>query len=160
MRSNPNNLRTLIHPGREFHLLSENLSLLKPELQDALCTLSTGGGTAKRKLYTDSEESIIEAKRPVIINGIDNLVTAQDLLDRTIHIELSRITERKTEHELKVQFEKSIGTIFSGLLYLMTHARELLPDIVIPKHQLPRMADFAYLGEAVYQALGYQEEIF
>ena len=50
---------------------------------------------ARRKKLTDSEESIIEAKRPVIINGIDNLVTAQDLLDRTIHIELSRITERK-----------------------------------------------------------------
>ena len=42
----------------------------------------------------------------------------------------------------------------------MTQALELLPDIVIPKHQLPRMADFAYLGERFIKHLGIKREIF
>ena len=161
LRSNPNKTESLFIQARNSHLLSyENLSGIKPELQDALCTLTTGGGSAVRRLYTDQEESIIEAKSPVILNGIDSLVTAQDLLDRTIHIELPRIRERKTEEELKDELDQSISTIFSGLLYLMTQVLELLPNIEIPAHELPRMADFSRLGEAVYQAMGKEEGSF
>ena len=87
-------------------------------------------------------------------------MTAQDLLDRTIHIELPRIRERKTEEELKDELDQSISTIFSGLLYLMTQVLELLPNIEIPAHELPRMADFSRLGEAVYQAMGKEEGSF
>jgi hypothetical protein len=60
----------------------ENLSHLAPAIQDAFCTLSTGGGNATRKFYTNEEENIIDVKRPIICNSIPSVLTAQDVTDR------------------------------------------------------------------------------
>jgi len=49
-----------------------------PQQQDALCTLSTGGGYASRQLYTNSDEHVMETKRPVMINGINAIATQPD----------------------------------------------------------------------------------
>ena len=49
----------------------DNLSGLPPWLSDSLCTLATGGGFSTRELYTDGDEKLFEATRPIIINGID-----------------------------------------------------------------------------------------
>ncbi|MFX7358995.1 hypothetical protein ABTJ04_19455, partial [Acinetobacter baumannii] len=68
-----------------------NLSSLTPEQQDALCTLSTGGGFASRQFYTNGEEHVLECKRPVMMNGIAVVAPRPDLIDRVIHIDLPRI---------------------------------------------------------------------
>ena len=52
-----------------------NLSRLPISSSDGLCRLSTGGGFSTRALYTDGEEMIFEAKRPIILNGIEELAT-------------------------------------------------------------------------------------
>jgi hypothetical protein len=130
----------------------ENMSNLSGKMQDALCTLSTGGGFSARKLYSDSDESVIEAKRPVIINGISPVATRPDLIDRVIHIDLPKIKTRKTEESLEQEFDNDLPFILGGLLDILSKSLALLPNITIKK--LPRMADFALLGEAVHQALG------
>lgn len=79
----------------------ENLSHLTPKMQDALCTLATGGGHSSRTLYTNDEETVIEAKRPVIINSIPNVITAQDLTDRSICIELPRVETAKNQNSMR-----------------------------------------------------------
>jgi hypothetical protein len=48
----------------------DNLSRLDQNLSDALCRLSEGAGLSKRKFYTDSEEVVIEAARPIILTAI------------------------------------------------------------------------------------------
>jgi hypothetical protein len=53
-------------------------------MSDAFCRLATGAGFSTRRLYTDSEEVIIEARRPVIVNGIGDLIQMPDLADRTL----------------------------------------------------------------------------
>jgi hypothetical protein len=35
-----------------------------------MCQISTGGGYAARKKYTDDDENAIEVLRPQILNGI------------------------------------------------------------------------------------------
>lgn len=55
--------------GASWIVCYENVSHLSAQIQDALCTVATGGGYAKRKLFTDADESIINVKRPVGING-------------------------------------------------------------------------------------------
>src|SRR6185503_4900409 len=51
----------------------DNLSGLPNWLSDAICCLATGGGFSTRSLYTDDEEKIFDAMRPVLLNGIDNV---------------------------------------------------------------------------------------
>ena len=60
----------------------DNLSRLPAWLSDAICRLATGGGFATRELYTDADEVLFNATRPVIVNGIEELATRSDLLDR------------------------------------------------------------------------------
>jgi len=42
---------------------------------------TSGGSFAVRQLYTDQDEVLFEAARPVILNGIDDIVTRPDLAD-------------------------------------------------------------------------------
>ena len=51
-------------------LAFDNVSVIQAWLSDALCRLATGGGFATRGLYTDDEETIIDAQRPVVLNGV------------------------------------------------------------------------------------------
>ncbi|TVO75891.1 hypothetical protein [Sedimenticola selenatireducens] len=130
----------------------ENMSTLPPKMQDALCTLATGGGFAARKLYSDADESVIEVKRPVIINCIVAIATRPDLIDRTIHLDLPRIDTYKGRKELDEAFSQDSPSIFAGLLDIFVSVLRELPKVHIEKP--PRMADFARLGEAVHRVLG------
>ena len=96
----------------------------------------------------------------MVLNGISVLVTAQDLLDRTINIDLPRIINRKTEIEIEQEISENKGLIWTGLLDLFADALKILPSVQIERELLPRMADFAYLGEAVYRSLGKDEGNF
>ena len=152
LRAAPKATEDFFVAARSNYLVSyNNLSHLSPERQDALCTLSTGGGFASRKLYTDAEESLFEAKRPVVINGISTNVTASDLLDRTIRIGLPRIKARLSETELEQRWQEDSGQIFGGLLDLFAVTLNALCTVSLENP--PRMMDFAILGEAMATAL-------
>ena len=135
----------------------ENLSHITPAMQDAYCTLATGGGFAARTLYTNADETIIEVKRPVIINSIPRVITAQDLTDRSISIELPRIAYRE-EAEISAAWELAKPSIFGGLLDLFVKTLEIMPTVKLENP--PRMADFTRLGEAMAQALGHPAGTF
>ena len=53
--------------------------------------LVTGAASANRKLFTDDVQSILRAKRPIIVTAIANVITASDLLDRTLTLVLPTI---------------------------------------------------------------------
>ncbi len=76
-------------------------------MSDALCRLATGGGFTTRTLYTDQEETIFDAKRPVIITSIVDIASRPDLLDRSLVVRLLPIpdSQRKEEQTLWVEFE-------------------------------------------------------
>jgi len=135
-----------------------NLSHLTANMQDAICSLATGGGFAGRTLYTNADETLIDAKRPVIINGIVPLVTAQDLTDRVIHVELPEITAYRSETELDAEFDRDAPSIVGGLLDLFAQTLSVLPSVRLERP--PRMADFAALGEAMLRAQGYDPGAF
>jgi hypothetical protein len=137
------------------HLVSfENISHLGSEYQDALCVMATGGAHATRTLYTNKEEVIIELRKPIILNGISVNVTAQDLLDRSLHIELPPVRTRLQSREVEERFADSHARIVGALLDQFVAALRVLSSVEIQDADKPRMVDFAYLGEAVYQANG------
>lgn len=138
----------------------ENISHMTGPMQDALCVLSTGGGFAKRMLYSDRDESIINVRRPVILNSISAVVTAQDLVDRTLSIEMPIISDRREVNMLEQNFEDNYGKILGALMDIFAKALSLLPSIHLPAGDRPRLTEFAYLGIAVSEAMGYSRDAF
>ncbi|HEY2476629.1 MAG TPA: hypothetical protein VGI19_17745 [Candidatus Cybelea sp.] len=138
----------------------DNLSSLSPQMSDALCRLSTGGGFSTRVLYTDEDETIFEGQRPVIITSIVEIAARPDLLDRCFVVELHAIpdTERRTERELWADFEEALPSLFGALLdAASTGLRNLsaVERLAIPK---PRMADAYNWTLACAEALGLTQD--
>jgi hypothetical protein len=110
--------------------------------------LATGGGFAARQLYTDQDEMLFDACRPVILNGIEDMVTRPDLADRQLFLTLEPIPEdkRRPEAALWSEFEADRPSILGALLDAVAEGLKRLPDTRLPK--LPRMADFALWATA------------
>jgi hypothetical protein len=144
LRSDPRNAHDLmIGASNGWIVAYDNLSGLPVWLSDALCRLSTGGGFATRELYSDTEETILEAQRPVILTGIEELAIRGDLLDRAIVVSLPTIPEadRCSERELWARFERLRPRILGALLDAAACAVRRLPTTRL--EVAPRMADFA-----------------
>ena len=92
-------LRTLPREERDLYiaasrghvLVFDNVSGLSPWLSDTCCRLATGGGFATRQLFTDDEEVLIDVARPLLLNGIEDIVTRPDLADRALFLTLQPI---------------------------------------------------------------------
>lgn len=138
----------------------DNLSAISKDLSDALCVLSTGGGRATRTLYTDDEETILSAQRPVIMTAISDIATRPDLLDRCIILYLPRITDakRKSEREFWDAFNRVQGRILGALLTAVSAGLARAPHVQLT--ELPRMADFAVWAVACEEALGFEPGSF
>jgi hypothetical protein len=61
---------------------------MPPWISDALCRLASGGSFAARRLYTDEDEVLLSAARPVVLSGIEEVITRPDLADRAIFLTL------------------------------------------------------------------------
>ena len=154
LRSPPKDETDLATAAANCWVLSvDNLSGISPGLSDAICRVSTGGSISTRKLYTDGEEYSVEITRPVILNGIDELPTRPDLLDRSLIISLKQVAEdqRRTESDLRTEFERIRPEVFGDLL---TATQTALANIATTTlDRLPRMADFALWVVAAEPAL-------
>ena len=154
LRALPREDRDLFIAATNSHVLTfDNVSRLPAWISDTICRLATGGGFAVRQLYTDQDEVLFDATRPVILNGIEDIVTRPDLADRAIFLTLEAIPEecRKPEKELWAAFEAARPQILGALLDAVSHGLRLLPEMRLDK--LPRMADFALWATACETAL-------
>lgn len=154
LRANPKSVEDVFVGARNNHVVNyNNLSHLSGELQDALCTLSTGGGHAGRRLYTNDDEAVYDAKRPVFMNGITTLATQADLLSRVVRIECPPLGgDRVSDTDLATIMEKRGPRALGYLLNTFCHALAQLPTIEL--RNPPRLMDFARLGEAIAQSEG------
>lgn len=153
LRSEPHDVRELMIGARNSWLLTfDNLSGMEPWLADALCRLSTGAGFATRRLYTDSDEVLIEAARPVILTSIGDVASRGDLLNRAISLTLPSLPEgaRRSEEELFGQFEEDCPSILGALCTAVAGALRQIQKVYLPV--LPRMADFSRWVVAAEQA--------
>jgi hypothetical protein len=138
----------------------DNLSELPRWLSDALCRLATGGGLSKRELYTDAEEILLDARRPVLLTAIGEVATASDLLDRCLTVVLPPIPseQRRTEAEVEALAAAARPAILGALLDAAVVGLRNLPTIHMERR--PRMADFATWVEAAAPALGWEPGTF
>jgi len=137
----------------------DNVSKVEEWLSDMLCSLSTGTAITARALYTDSEESVIEVKCPVVLNGIPPLANRPDLADRSIILTLQPIPEHKRVEESKYweQFEAVEPVILGAIMDALVECFQNREQVDI---ELPRMADFARWAAAGSGRLGFTTDQF
>ena len=160
-RSAPRDERDLIIAASNAHIVSfDNLSGLRDWQSDGLARLSTGAGFGTRELYTNSEEILFWAAKPIILNGITELAVRSDLLDRALLVTLPRIPDdrRQTEECFWRTFQNAAPAIVGALLDAVSAAIGGHRSVVLER--LPRMADFAVWVTAAEPALGWENASF
>jgi Bifunctional DNA primase/polymerase, N-terminal len=144
-RDTPKNGQDLAIAARHNWVLAyDNLSEIREWLSDALCRLATGGGYAGRTLYKDDEETSFYYMRPIVLNGIEELATRGDLLDRSIVVTLPRIDskDRLLDAELNKRFTQVHPLVLGALLDATSYAMANESKTVLPEK--PRMVTFAH----------------
>ncbi len=157
----PKDMRSLIiNLQKHWFLPFDNVSYINEETSDTLCRAITGGGIQQRKLNTNAEDCIFTFKRCLAINGINNVATRSDLLDRSILIELSRIEDkdRRELSEVLDKFKTDLPYILGGIFDVLSKAMSIYPTVKLDK--LTRLADFTRWGYAIGEALGDKGQSF
>ena len=142
----------------------DNVSIIPNWISDQLCRAVTGSGFSKRELYTDDDDIIYNFKRCIGFNGINLGATKADLLDRGIIIELERIPREKQRRL------ENIWAEFDGIKQeLLGYIFDILVKVLQVKSNggianeikgLPRMADFAEIGEIISRCIGHENNKF
>jgi hypothetical protein len=150
----------MISATNSWCIAFDNLSGLSDSQSDDLCRLATGAGFSTRQLYSDDEEKIFQATRPILLNGIDGTARRGDLLDRSIIVYLPNIRDgkRKLESEFWQRFNLARPRILGAILTAESTALARFHQVKLENP--PRMADFAKWVAAGEPALGWPEGKF
>jgi energy-coupling factor transporter ATP-binding protein EcfA2 len=148
----------MVAAANNWVLAYENLSGIPPWLSDCLCVLSTGGGYSARALYTDEQEQVIAVQRPVLLNGITDLMTRPDLQSRAVAVTLEPISAYRTESEIREAIRKAVPYALGALLDAASAALD--GCVSAPVDPGARMADFARRAAAAAPALGWRAQDF
>jgi hypothetical protein len=122
----------------------DNLSELSPRMADAICRLSTGGGFSTRQLYSDFDEILFEAQRPIVMTSIIDLLNRADVAERSLPAQCLPFVdedERIDEELFWAEFDAAKPRLFGALLDLLSIALARLPEVTAAKPRLGRMAD-------------------
>ena len=158
-RTRPRNEHDLvIGAARSWILSFDNLSGLPDWFSDALCRLATGGGYGARMLYSDDDEKLFDAQRPIILNGIEELATRGDLLDRSILVTLPVLDGVRRERELDEEFDAAHPGILGAVLDAVVVALDGSDKVEF--EDKVRMADAAAWMVAAEEALGLESGSF
>jgi hypothetical protein len=125
------------------------------EEADAASRLATGGGFRCRELYSDHDEAIFDATRPILFNAIPDLDAARpDFLDRAVIAELLDMTPELCRDKAQFwrEFEQVRPRILGAPLDAFAAGLENLPKVALD-HQR-RMADFATWASGCADVLG------
>ena len=156
LRGVPRDERDVMIGALTSHVVAlDNLSGLPVWLSDALCRIATGGGLATRTLYSDTDETLIDVARPILLTGIDSPATRGDLLDRALVVHLpamldeARGDEATLWHRYDALRPQLVGALLDAAVSALRHRNE----VSLPK--APRMKDACLWVMAAEPALGW-----
>lgn len=138
----------------------DNTASMSAKFSDILCAAITGTKEAKRKLYSDCDQIILNLHNLVIINGIDIVPHRSDLADRSLLFELRPIKKenRRTDADLWSAFEAKKPQIIGAIFDTLVKAMSILPTLTFDG--LERMADAYAEMTAIAVALGVSQSEF
>lgn len=156
LKAEPKDVDALMVGANAGRILAyDNLSKIAAWLSDALCRLSTGGGLGKRELYTDTDECVMEAQRPIILTGIGFGLLRDDLGDRVAMVNLTRLEdgERSPEREVWENFTRAHPQALGAILNAAALATRRWDEVRKAMPSLPCLADWAIWAEAAAPGL-------
>jgi hypothetical protein len=131
----------------------DNVTTIPIELSDYICRISSGTGLVKRKLYSDSEETVVTVYRSVLVNGVTAVPRMADLLRRALFFDPVRPHVAVSKEMLELEWATDHPEILGGLLDLCVLVGRVLRDQRIPPES-SSMADYVRIGQAVEIATG------
>lgn len=135
----------------KFYVLDfDNVRSISAEEADMLSRAVTGGSIIRRTLYTTSDVSIFSGKLRIMMNGIRPEPSQfNDLLDRMILVELSRISPEKrlSDEKLWEAITEALPEVRYACLDLAARAYKRMWTYNHKK--LPRLGEFARLADAI-----------
>lgn len=145
-----------IHALHRHLVAFDNLSKLSNDLSDALCRLGTGYTAMFRKLYSNNELFSYTLYRPVIFNGIADVIWRDDLARRAMVITLDAPKIKVGPDRFKIKFEEARPRIFGALLDALSCAMRNYRDIVLANDKIYGLRSVAEWAEAAASALGWE----
>lgn len=158
MPSNEGDLKNLL--GNSYMVSFDNTAALSTRFSNILCAAITGSKEAKRKLYTDCDQIILNLHNLVVLNGIDIVPFKSDLAERSLLFELQPIgkEQRKTDNAFWNDFNKDRPAILGAIFDTLSRAMQLMSSV---QHTgLHRMADANLEMVAIAMALGFSQPVF
>jgi len=149
-----------LHAYHNYLLFYDNMSTIGERQSDAFAKAVTGSAFTTRKLYTNNEMFTYKFRRAIIFNGLNQMVAKSDLLDRSLAMQLERITpdKRKEPGVFWAEFEAAKPEILGAIFDTLVKAIAVYPKI--ESQQWSRMADFDHWGCAIAEALDYGQDKF
>ena len=144
-----------IHALHRHLVAFDNLSKLSFELSDAMCRMGTGYTAMFRKLYSNNELFSYTLYRPIIFNGIADVIWRDDLARRAIVITLDSPKLKIGPDRFKAAFENARPRIFGALLNALSCAMGRYHDIVLPDEKVYGLRSVAEWAEAAAPSLGW-----
>ncbi len=132
------------------------------EVSNDISRFITGQGKTERKLFTNREQEIFTGVKLIGMNGINQLVRAPDLADRTLNFELNRISEdeRKLEKFLNDYFEENLRYVLGWIFNALSKSMNMMENENIQPKNLPRMSDFGMWGYVISEVIGWSGDEF
>jgi hypothetical protein len=130
----------------------DNLGPFSRAVADQFCRAVTGGGTYRRKLYTDTGGVILSYRRAMILNGLRLPSPRADFVDRSLVVRVRRHERHRPERELDAEFDRAAPRLLGAILDTLSRCLRVVDDLPAPEGF--RMADFARWGRAVAATLG------
>jgi hypothetical protein len=134
-----------------FVLAFDNVSYMPNKMSDLLCRVATGtAALGTRQLYTDHAEAAFTVLRPVILNGIPEMVQREDFASRTIAISLPTIPseKRRDDAEFWASFEKARPTLLGALFDMVARAHQKRDELKLEDR--PRLIGFLQWSAASF----------
>lgn len=132
----------------------DNVSAIPQSLSDCLCCLITGAARGTRALYSDNGLSVFTVRRPIVLASTVQVISASDLADRCLIVEVPAIKKRIAEHTLWSEFKKDRPKILGALLDGLVEGLRNMDTVELDDP--PRMMDFAKFATAAETAFGFE----
>jgi hypothetical protein len=136
----------LVSAAAAWTISLDNLSSLTSQQQDLLCLLATGFEESYRRLYTDSDTTLLQLRRPITTTSIEIPILHPDLISRMVPAEFVPLEHRRAEDELAETWAEAQPRAFAGLLTLVSQVMAAgRPEV----EHLPRLAVLGRMAHVI-----------